>query len=105
MGIRLEMIKGVDPKAYFPLAYLVHSFLQNHNNVGTVNIGENSITFSKAVFFTVGKIIYEPYGLVCRNGIVYYEGNAGFNYPHDRLFSFLVNAIHRLKPGYIAKYD
>lgn len=97
-------IRGVDPKTYFPLAFLIHSFLKNHKTVGSIVIGKRDITFSKAVFFTVGRIDYEPYGLMCHDGIVYYEGNAEFNYPYkDKLFIFLVNAIRSLKPGYKVK--
>lgn len=105
MEIRfLYPVKGVDPKAIFPLSYLIHSFLQNHNNVGAIVIGGKDITFSRAFFFTAGRIDYEPYGLKCRDGIVYFEGSAKFNYPkNDDLFTFLVNAILKLKPGYMIK--
>lgn len=96
-------IRGADQSTWFPLAFLIHSFLQNHKIVGSIDIGKQDITFSKAVFFTVGRIDYEPYGLVCRDGIVYYEGSAKFNYPNDMFFFRLVSAIRALKPGYLVK--
>lgn len=103
MDIRFSSIKGVDPKAYFPLAALIRSFLSNHNNVGTINMESDKINFTKGIFFSVGKVSYAPYGLSCRNGIIYFDGE---NIPHcerDNLFTYLVNAIHQLKPGYIVK--
>jgi hypothetical protein len=107
MNIRIETsIKGIDQKAWFPLAYLIYSYLQNHKNAGEVSIGKYAITFSKAIFFTSGKIAYEPYGIECRNGIVCYDGCGNFDYPRNNtLFIFLVNAFRQLKPGYYLKYN
>ena len=94
----------IDKKAVFPLAHLIWSFLQNHHNIGDVCIWSDRIEFSKHIFFTVGKIMYEPYGLVCRNGIIYSEENNNFSYPNDDLFTFLVNALLQLKEGYMIPF-
>ena len=48
--------------------------------------------------------MYEPYGLVCRNGIIYSEENNNFSYPNDDLFTFLVNALLQLKEGYMIPF-
>lgn len=103
MKILLSSVQKVDNRAYFPLAALIHSYLQNHSNVGTVEIGENEIRFSKGVFFTLGRISYAPYHIVCKNGVVCYDGNGIENTPNDNLFVFLVNALRQLRPGYMIK--
>lgn len=103
MDIRFSTIKGVDPKAYFPLAALIRSFLSNHSKVGTINIETDKINFNKGVFFSVGKVSYAPYGLSCRDGIIYFNGENIPQCERDNLFIFLVNAIRQLKPGYIVK--
>lgn len=103
MNIRLSLVKEIDRRAYFPLAALIHSYLQNHSNVGAVEICTNEIRFTKGVFFTVGRIDYAPYQIVCRNNVIYYEGE-GIQYAsRDDLLLFLVNALHQLKPGYMFK--
>lgn len=104
MNIRLSLVKGIDKRALFPLAALIHSYLQNHSNTGTVEICRDEIRFTKGVFFTVGKINYAPYQIICKNDVIYYEGTGITNAPKDNLFIFLVNALHQLRPGYIAKY-
>ena len=81
MNIRLSLIKQIDSRAWFPLAALIHSYLQNHHNVGAVEICENEIRFTKGVFFTLGRINYTPYQIVCRNGVIYYEGAGIQNVP------------------------
>lgn len=105
MNIRIETnIKGIEQKAWFPLSYLIWSYLENHKNVGEVSVGKYGITFSKAIFFTSGKISYEPYGIECRDGIVCYDGNGYFDYPRNNaLFFRLVSALRQLKPGYYIK--
>lgn len=103
MNIRLSLVKQIDNRALFPLAALIHSYLQNHSNVGTVEICEKEIQFTKGVFFTLGHIDYTPYQIVCRNGIIYYEGTGIQNVPKDNLFVFLVNALRQLRPGYMVK--
>ena len=103
MDLRLNGVNSIDRKAVFPVAFLIHSFLQNHNNVGCVEVCENEIAFTKAVFFKVGKILYVPYGLECCNKIIYYDGSGNFTYPHDKLFNFLVNALMSITPGHLAK--
>ena len=50
MNIRLSLVKEIDRQAYFPLAALIHSYLQNHSNVGAVEICTNEIRFTKGVF-------------------------------------------------------
>lgn len=103
MDICFGFIDKVDNKAIFPLARLIHSYLQAHHNVGTITIDKDRIEFSKAIFFKVGEIHYEPYGFECRNKIVYINGPHSEEYPHDNLFTILVNAIHQLKRGYVIK--
>lgn len=103
MDLRFSLINGVDRKAVFPLSYLIHSYLQSHNNIGCIEIRRNEIGFTKGVLFTIGKISYAPYGLECRNGIVCYDESGNFKYPKDNLFTFLVNAIMQLSPGHIVK--
>lgn len=103
MDITFLAINTVDPKAYFPLASLIRSFLTNHKNVGTIYIERDKISFSKGVFFSVGKIYYEPYGLYYQNGTVYFNGENIPQCERDSLFTYLVNAIHQLKPGYVVK--
>ena len=44
-----------------------------------------------------------PYQIVCRNGVIYYEGAGIQNVPKDDLFVFLVNALRQLRPGYMIK--
>lgn len=99
----MQGIKGVDRKAVFPIAYLIHSYLRSHKSPGSATICRDEINFAKAVFFTTGRVSYAPYGLQCINGIVQYDGNSSFQYPHDDLFTFLVNAIIQLKPGFLIK--
>lgn len=101
MKIRYSLIDNVDGKAVTPLAYLIWSYLSNHSNIGCIEIEKTQIRFTKGVFFTVGKIQYEPYGLVCRNGIVYFEGGELPAMPKDQLFVILVNALFQLKKGYV----
>ncbi len=101
MKIRYSLIDNVDGKAVMPLAYLIWSYLSNHSNIGCIEIEKTQIRFTKGVFFTVGKILYEPYGLVCRNGIVYFEGGELPEMPKDQLFVILVNALFQLKKGYV----
>lgn len=96
-------VKSIDKKAVFPIAYLIHSFLQNHNNAGSATICPDKIEFCKGIFFTVGKVSLSPYGIECRNGTIYYDGLGNFQYPHDNLFTWLVNALMQLKPGLLAK--
>lgn len=103
MDLRFSLIDGVDRKAVFPMAYLIHSYLQSHSNVGGIEIRRNKIAFTKGVFFTTGKIMYAPYGLKCRNGIVFFDGTPPSSYPHDTLFTLLVNGLIQLKSGYIFK--
>ncbi len=103
MNIRLSLVKQIDNRAWFPLAVLIHSYLQNHSNVGAVEICENEIRFTKGVFFTLGRINYAPYQIVCRNGVIYYDGTGIQNVPKDDLFVFLVNALRQLRPGYMVK--
>ena len=40
MNLRLSLVKKIDGRALFPLAALIHSYLQNHS-VGTIEICEN----------------------------------------------------------------
>lgn len=103
MNIRLSLVKRIEPCAWFPLAALIHSYLQNHSNVGAVEICENEIRFTKGVFFTMGRISYVPYQIACRNGVIYYDGAGVQNVPDDFLFTFLVNALRQLRPGYMVK--
>lgn len=103
MNIRLSLVKQIDNRAWFPLATLIHSYLQNHSNIGAIEICENEIRFTKGVFFTLGRINYTPYQIVCKNGIIYYEGTGIQNIPKDDLFVFLVNALRQLRPGYMVK--
>lgn len=105
MDIRFSSIKNVDSTAYFPLASLIWSFLKNHQNVGTINIERDRISFNKGIFFSVGKINYEPYGLYCQNDTIYFNGEHVPSCEKDSLFKALVNAIYQLKPGYIVKID
>ena len=93
MNIRLSLVKQIDNRAWFPLAALIHSYLQC----------ENEIRFTKGVFFTLGRINYAPYQIVCRNGVIYYDGTGILNVPKDDLFVFLVNALRQLRPGYMVK--
>lgn len=103
MNIRLSLVKQIDNRACFPLAVLIHSYLQNHSNVGTVEICDNEIRFTKGVFFTVGRINYAPYHIVCRDWVIYYDGPGIQNVPKDSLFTSLVNALHQLRRGYMLK--
>lgn len=103
MDLRFRFITGVDKKAIFPLAYLIHSYVQNHRNVGCTEICANDISFTKGIVFTIGRISYVPYGLECRNGIIFYDGSMDFSYPKDSLFTYLVNALAELSPCNIAK--
>ena len=103
MNIRLSLVKKIDGRALSPLASLIHSYLQNHPNVGTIEICENEIKFTKGVFFTVGRISYIPYQIICRNGIIYYEGTESPNTKKDDLDILLVNVLYQLSPGYIAR--
>lgn len=103
MNIRLSSVKKIDGRALFPLAALIQSYLQNHQNVGTIEICKNEIRFTKGVFFTVGRIDYIPYQITCRNEVIYYEGTETVNAVRDNLFVFLVNALRQLQPGYIIK--
>jgi hypothetical protein len=103
MNLRLSLVKQIDNRAWLPLAALIHSYLQNHSNVGAIVICENEIRFTKGVFFTLGRIDYTPYQIVCKNGIIYYEGTGILNVPKDDLFVFLVNALRQLRPGYMVK--
>ena len=97
-------VKSIDKKAVFPVSYLIYSFLQNHRNVGDATIYANEIKFSKGVFFSVGNVSFSPYGLVCRDKTLYYDGMANFQYPqNDKLFTQLVNGLMNLKPGYMAR--
>ena len=73
MKIRYSLIDNVDGKAVMPLAYLIWSYLSNHSNIGCIEIEKTQIRFTKGVFFTVGKILYDPYGFVCRYVIVYFD--------------------------------
>lgn len=102
MNLRLSLVKKIDGRALFPLAALIHSYLQNHS-VGTIEICENEIRFTKGVFFTVGRVNYTPYQITCRNGVIYYDGTETVNVVKDDLFIFLVNALRQLQPGYIVK--
>lgn len=103
MDLLLFSVKGVDPKAYLPLASLIRSFLENHQRVGSIEICRDCISFNKAYFFTVGKISYLPYGLIYRDGFIYYEGDSIPNCVNDNLLTYLVNAIASLRPGYVVK--
>lgn len=101
MDIRFSLIEAVEPKAVWPLARLIHSFLQTHNNVGCIEIGRNEISFTKGFFFSVGKVSYEPYELENRNGTIVFKGSTSPAYTKDDLFVILVNAIRQLKKGYV----
>lgn len=103
MNIRLSLVDRVDNRAIFPLSVLIHSYLQNHSNVGAVEICPNEIRFSKCTFFTIGRIDYSPYQIVCRNGVIYYEGTEPLNATKDDLYIALINALYRLRPGYMVK--
>ena len=72
MDIRLSLVKKVDGGAIGVLTYLIHSYLNNHHNIGCVEICRDEIIFTKGIFFTVGRIKYAPYQLDCRNGVVCY---------------------------------
>lgn len=50
MNIRLSLVRQIDNNALFPLAALIHSYLQNHSNIGTIEICKNEIRFTKGVF-------------------------------------------------------
>lgn len=103
MNIRLSLVKQIDNRAWFPLAALIHSYLQNHSNIGAVEICKNEIRFTKGVFFTIGRIEYAPYQIVCKDGVIYYNGT-GFQYASkDDLFFFLMSALRQLRPGYMIK--
>lgn len=103
MDIRFGFIDKVDGKAIFPLARIIHSYLQTHPNIGTITIDCDKVEFTKAYFFKVGEVHYSPYGLECKNNVIYISGPRPDEYPHDNLFTFLVNAIHQLKRGYVIK--
>ncbi len=103
MNIRLSLVRQIDNNALFPLAALIHSYLQNHSNIGTIEICKNEIRFTKGVFFTLGRINYAPYQITYRNGVIHYDGTSFQNVPKDELFAFIVNALHQLRPGYMIK--
>lgn len=94
----------VGKNAVFPIAYLIWSYLQTNHNLGCVEIHRDKILFTKHVFFTVGKISYEPYGLVCKDNVIYCDGKNNFPHPHDGLFTFLVNALLQLRDGYMIPF-
>lgn len=103
MNIRLILVKQIDHSAWLPLATLIHSYLQHHPYVGAVEICESKIRFTKGFFFTLGQIDYAPYQIVCKNGVIFYEGTGIHNSPKDDLLFFLVNALRQLRPGYMIK--
>lgn len=103
MNIRLSLVNKIDGRAVLPLATLIHSYIQGHPNVGSIEICPNEIRFTKGIFFTVGRIDYTPYQIECRNGVVYYEGTQAPNAVKDNLFILLVNVLHQLTPGHMAK--
>lgn len=103
MDIRFGFIDKVDSKAIFPLARIIHSYLQTHSNFGTITIDCDKVEFTKAYFFKVGEIHYAPYGLECKDKVIYFNGLRPEKYPQDNLFTLLVNAIHQLKRGYVIK--
>ena len=103
MDLVFRSIKSIDKRAVFPIAYLIHSFVQTHRNTGSAEVCENEILFCKAYFFTIGKVSYSPYGLSCVNGVICFDSSCKFNYPQDNLFTYLVNALMRMRPGYMVK--
>lgn len=103
MNIRLSLVKGIDRQALFPLAALIHSYLQTNSNIKTIEIGKNAISFSKGFFSSNDHINYIPYQIICRNGVIYYDGEISPDVVNDTLFTLIVNVLHQLRPGYIAK--
>lgn len=103
MNIRLTFVKAIDGPALYPLAALIHSYLQANSNVKMIEVGPTDIRFSKGFFSSTAHIKYLPYQLVCKNGVIYYYGEARPGIPNDNLFTLLVNILHQLRPGYICK--
>ena len=103
MDIRLSLVNKIDGSALHPLTFLIHSFLQNHPNVGTVEICREEICFTKGIFFTVGRIDYAPYQIVCRDGVVRYDGSEKITTAKDDLYVCLINALYQLRPGCVVK--
>lgn len=104
VDIRLSLIKSIDKRAIMHLTNLIIQYLLQHNNVGCVTITQDSIVFSKFVFFKLGEIKYNGNNLAYRDGTVYFTGNfpvtLRFN---DEKAILLLNILHQLKPGYVCK--
>lgn len=103
MIIRLTTAKGIDRRALFPLAKLIHSYLQTNPCTKAVEIGINDIRFTKGIFSSSERIKYIPYQIVCRDGMIYFEGENSPNAVKDDLFTLIVNVLYRLQPGYMCK--
>ncbi|MBD5198777.1 MAG: hypothetical protein HDS83_00100 [Bacteroidales bacterium] len=103
MNIRLLLVKGIDARALFPLATIIRSYLQENPNVKSIEIGKNEITFSKGLFSSSGHIKYIPYQIICRDGIIFFEGESCPIGIRDNLFTLIANVLRQLQPGYIAK--
>lgn len=103
MNIRLSLVKGIDRRALFPMSKLIHSYLQTNPYTKNIAIGQNYISFSKGIFFSDDHIKYAPYQIVCRDGVIFYDGEIFPNVVNDNLFTIIVNVLHQLRPGYICK--
>lgn len=103
MDVRLSCIDKVDKKAITPITYLIMSFIENHPNVGCIEIGKDEISFTKGYFFTIGKIKYAPYGLSCVNGVVCYDGAQDYSVPNNNRAYLLVNILLQIRRGQMSR--
>ena len=103
MDVRFSLIDSVDKKAVAPLTYLIMSYIEQHPNVGCIEICRDQISFTKGIFFTVGKIKYAPYGLSCQNGVICYDGNQNYSIPQNQRAYLLFNILMQLRRGQMSK--
>lgn len=103
MDVRLSLVRKVDGKAVAPLTHLIMSYIETHPNVGCVVICRDKVSFTKGIFFEVGRIDYVPYGLVYRNGVIYYEGMQSYSVPQNNRAHLLFCLLLQLDGGHVGR--
>lgn len=101
IDIRLLLIKGIDKGAISHINNLIIAYIQQNDNVGSIELTKDSIVF----LFKKGEIRFYENQLECRNGIIYYTGQVQPNSIFKEQRSILlINILHQIMSGYVYKF-
>ena len=104
IDIRLALVEGIDGKALIPLSNLILSYVMHHRNIGAVELWPDKITYSKFMV-TREKMLYSQNNFECKNKIIYYTGLDKQELLYGQAGIMLMNILHRLRSGYISKFE